>query len=77
MQRTKAPPGTAPEQYGLTTDEFATQHLVLPQTVRKQYSATGSYFGVIPLRLPNRKLLWPRDAVEKLLAAQGLPLGGA
>ncbi len=64
------PPSSAPEFYALNTDEFAAQLLVLPQTVRKQYSQTGSYFGAIPLRLPNRKLLWPRDTVEKLLTAQ-------
>ena len=56
------------ERYRLTTEAFAVQHLVEPQTVRKQYAATGSYHGVRPLRLPNRKLLWPSDSIKRLLA---------
>jgi hypothetical protein len=58
------------QRYRLSTDEFAAQFLVAPQTVRKLYSATGSYHGVKPVRLPNRKLLWPADAVTKILAEQ-------
>lgn len=57
------------ERYCLSTESFAAQYLVEPQTVRKQYAMTGSYHGVRPLRLPNRKLLWPADSIEKLLAA--------
>lgn len=75
MEKTTLPPGRAPGHYGLTTGEFAAQQLVLAQTVRKQYSATGSYFGAVPLRLPNRRLLWPCDAVEKMLVAQQLVRG--
>ena len=59
----------AVNNYRLSTDEFAEQHLVLPQTVRKQYAATGSYFGVRPIKLPNRRLLWPANAVEQLIGA--------
>lgn len=55
-------------RYGLTTDEFAAQHVVKPQTVRKRYAATGTYHGVQPLRLPNRRLLWPVDSIDALLA---------
>ncbi len=51
---------------GLDTAAFAAQHLVKPQSVRKLYAATGSYHGVCPLRLPNRRLLWPADSIEQL-----------
>lgn len=44
----------------LTTDEFAAQRRVLPQSVRKRYCLTGSYFGVRPVKQPNGRLLWPR-----------------
>ena len=57
-------------RYGLTTDQFAAQHVVKPQTVRKRYAATGSYHGVRPLRLPNRRLLWPVDSIDSLLASK-------
>lgn len=60
-------PNVAATQYRLSTEVFAAQHLVLPQTVRKQYAATGSYFGIRPIKLPNRRLLWPADAVDQLI----------
>lgn len=56
--------------YRLTTDEFAAERRVLPQSVRKQYAATGTYCGVAPLRLPNRRLLWPADTIKQIAAAQ-------
>ena len=54
--------------YKLTTEEFAAEHRVRPQTVRKRYAATGTYCGVAPLRLPNRRLLWPTNTVARLVA---------
>lgn len=68
MQQPFNKPDVDAERYRLTTEAFAAQHLVEPQTVRKQYAATGSYHGVRPLRLPNRKLLWPSDSIKRLLA---------
>lgn len=49
----------APHPRGRTTEEFAAEKLVKPQTVRKRYSQTGSYFGTIPKRLENGRLRWP------------------
>ncbi len=54
-------------RFQLTTDTFAAQHLVDAQTVRKRLSSHGSYFGVKPLRLPNRRLLWPADSITMLI----------
>ena len=54
-------------KFQLTTDAFAAQHLVDAQTVRKRLSSHGSYFGVKPLRLPNRRLLWPVDSIATLI----------
>jgi hypothetical protein len=54
-------------RFQLTTDAFAAQHLVDAQTVRKRLSSHGSYFGVKPLRLPNRRLLWPVDSITTLI----------
>jgi hypothetical protein len=61
-------PTQTTERYRLSTDAFAAQHLVEPQTVRKQYSVTGSYHGVRPVRLPNRRLLWPADSIQQIVA---------
>lgn len=51
----------------LTTEEFAAALVVEPQSVRRRYSETGSYHGVRPTKLPNRRLLWPVVAVRQLL----------
>lgn len=51
----------------LSTEEFAAALAVEPQSVRKRYSETGSYHGVRPTKLPNRRLLWPVPAVRRLL----------
>ena len=53
----------------LTTDEFAKELGMSAQTLRKRYSQTGSYFSVRPIKLPNRRLLWPADAVLQLIRA--------
>jgi hypothetical protein len=50
-----------------TTEEFAAAISCLPSSIRKRYSQTGSYYGVRPIKLPNRRLLWPADAVEELV----------
>lgn len=55
------------ERYRLSTQAFAAQYDVAPQTVRKRYAATGAYFGVRPLALPNRRLLWPDDTIAQLV----------
>ena len=58
-----------PGPYRLSTEAFAARYLVEPQSVRKQYAANGSYCGVRPLVLPNRRLLWPDDTIELLVQA--------
>lgn len=51
----------------LTTEEFATKLGLNAQSIRKRYSQTGSYFQVRPVKLPNRRLLWPADALDQLI----------
>lgn len=41
-----------------TTNEYAAEKLVKPQTVRKRYNQTGSYFGDVPVKAPNGRLHW-------------------
>lgn len=48
---------------GVTTKEFASTLNLQPQSIRKRYSQTGSYFGVRPIKLPNRRLIWPDNAL--------------
>jgi len=57
------------ERRHISTDEFADRMMVLRQTVLKAYSRDGAYCGIRPIRLPNRRLAWPEDEIEKLFAA--------
>lgn len=50
----------------LSTDEFAAVMAVDPQSIRKRYSSEGSYHGVRPTKLPNRRVLWPVEEVRQL-----------
>ena len=47
-----------------TTAQFAGKYLVKPDTVRTRYCLTGSYFGVVPKKLPNGRLVWPLPESE-------------
>ncbi|WP_439889662.1 hypothetical protein ACS7SF_10080 [Ralstonia sp. 25C] len=51
----------------LTTEEFAAVLAIEPQSLHKRYSATGSYHGVRPKKLPNGRLHWPVEQVKALL----------
>lgn len=53
----------------LSTAEFAAVLAVEAQSVRKRYSETGSYHGVRPTKLPSRRVLWPVEALKRLLNA--------
>ena len=52
--------------YGLTTEELAAALSLHPQSLRKRLSQTGAYFGIRPTKLPNGRLLWPADSLERL-----------
>lgn len=54
-----------------TTEAMADKIKLQPQTIRKRLSQTGSYYGLKPVRLPNRRLMWKADSVTKFLRAGG------
>jgi predicted DNA-binding transcriptional regulator AlpA len=51
----------------LTTEELAALLGIRAQSIRKRFMETGSYYGVRPVKMPNRFLAWPRDAAEQLM----------
>lgn len=53
-----------------STEEFAAQLKVKPQTIRAAYCRDGVYLGVAPIKLPNRRLLWSADEVAALIAGR-------
>ena len=52
---------------GLTTDALASSIGIKSQSIRVRLCTTGSYFGLIPSKLPNGRLLWPSDSVDLLV----------
>ncbi|CAG9234863.1 hypothetical protein [Burkholderia vietnamiensis] len=62
----------APTEHSyLTTEALADSMGLQAQSVRKRYSQTGSYFGLKPVKLANRRLMWEADAVAKFLRGEG------
>lgn len=49
-----------------TTSSLAQRLGLQPQTLRAAVCRHGNYFGVIPSRLANGRLLWPADSFERL-----------
>ncbi|MBC8748533.1 DNA-binding protein [Paraburkholderia sp. WC7.3b] len=54
----------------LSTEEFAAELKLRPQSIRKRYCQTGAYFCVRPVKMPNGRLMWPADALEQLARSQ-------
>ncbi|RQR95308.1 DNA-binding protein [Burkholderia sp. Bp8994] len=54
----------------ITTEELAALLSIRPQSIRKRYCQTGAYFTLRPVKLPNGRLMWPADAIEKLAGDQ-------
>lgn len=52
-------------KYELSAEQFAALNQVKSQTVRARLCRTGSYFGVLPLKLANGRLAWPAVQVAK------------
>ena len=66
-------------QHGLSTADFAAQNLVQPATVVKRYCTSGTYHGVLPRKLANRRLLWPDVIVASsgpVRTPSAVPTGG-
>ncbi|MCW3481640.1 hypothetical protein OL229_19050 [Neisseriaceae bacterium JH1-16] len=55
----------------VNTEELAAILAIEPQSIRKRYSMDGSYLGIRPTKLANRRLLWPVADVKKLLSGGG------
>ncbi|CAH0444674.1 hypothetical protein [Ralstonia pseudosolanacearum] len=56
----------------VSTEELAAILAIEPQSIRKRYSLHGSYLGIRPTKLPNRRLLWLVADVRKLLSGNRL-----
>jgi hypothetical protein len=59
---------------GLTNDELAAICKTKPQSITWRLCKYGSYYGLIPRKLPNRRLVWDRDEVMGLLRKSGVSI---
>jgi hypothetical protein len=67
----KAPRNNAPvDVRNLSTEALAVLLLVREQTIRAGYCRDGHYLGLVPIKLPNRRLLWDADEVDALIAGR-------
>lgn len=54
----------------ITTETLAAGLGLKPQSLRAAICRAGHYYGIRPAKLPNGRLLWPADAIERLAAGQ-------
>lgn len=52
------------QNYELSAKQFGALNQVKSQTIRARLCRTGSYFGVIPRKLANGRLVFPAVQVE-------------
>ncbi len=41
---------------------------IKPESIRRAHCVKGEYLGIVPRKLPNGRLVWPGDAVRRLLS---------
>ncbi|WP_300336770.1 hypothetical protein [Accumulibacter sp.] len=52
------------QEYDQSAEQFAALNQVKAQSVRARLCRTGSYFGVVPRKLANGRLVFPAVQVE-------------
>ena len=50
----------------MTTDKLAAGIGNQPQSIIVHLCRKGSYYGLVPIKLPNGRLKWPDDSIERL-----------
>ena len=58
-------------QHRLTTTELASALGIKPESIRSHVYRHGAYYGIKPMKGPNRRLLWPADSIDRLLGKGG------
>lgn len=53
-----------------TTKEIALMLRVESQTIRRSLCINGHYLGLKPLKLPNKRLLWPYSEAQAILSTR-------
>jgi hypothetical protein len=53
----------------IDTKELAALLNIKPQSIYKRLCETGTYWGLTPTKLPNGRLLWSANAIERMKQA--------
>ncbi|HRD87383.1 MAG TPA: hypothetical protein PK752_03855 [Accumulibacter sp.] len=69
MKNTHTAPSTRPAAK-LSTEVAAQRLAVKPQTMRAGFCRLGHYLNMVPVKLPNGRLLWDAAAVEALTSGE-------
>ena len=67
--KTKTAPSDRPAAR-ITTEEGAERMRNRPQTWRASLCRNGHYLGMVPVKLPNGRLLWDSAVVDALIAGE-------
>jgi hypothetical protein len=59
------------QQATIQTAAFARSIGYRPASIRTAVWRNGHFNGIKPFKLPNGRLLWPADAVARLIASVG------
>jgi hypothetical protein len=62
--KTSITPSETESSNPISTECFAANNFVKPQSVRARLCRYGSYFGVRPKKLQNGRLVWPDVQVQ-------------
>lgn len=50
----------------MNTAQYARELGIEPESLRKALASKGSYFGVVPTKQANGRLVWPAAELERL-----------
>lgn len=50
----------------MNTEQLAAALHIKPESIHKRHYLTGAYFCLRPVKMPNRRLVWPEDSIAKL-----------
>jgi len=51
-------------EFTLSTKQFAAINMVKPETIHSRLWRFGSYFGIMPVKLANGRMAWPKSQVH-------------
>ena len=51
----------------ITTGQLASRFQVMSGTIRRNLCVKGHYLGIVPVKLPNGRLMWSEDRANEVL----------